>query len=127
MKILLAGAPGAAAAPAARTTAAGGSWFSLIFMLLVFFGLFYFLVMIPQKRREKEFQRMISSMKRGDIVITIGGIVGKIIAIDKETVKIKTANSTELEITKKGISSVIKQKEQRRSKEEKEENEEKEG
>ena len=126
MKILLAGAPGAAAAPAAGTTsAAGGSWFSLILMLVVFFGLFYFMVIIPQRKRDREFQRMIGSMKRGDIVITIGGIVGKVIAIDKDTVKIKTANSTEIEITKKGISSVIRQKEQRESKEEK--NEEKEG
>ncbi len=124
MKILLAGAPGAAAAPAARTAAGGGSWFSLIFMLVVFFGLFYFMVIIPQRRREREFQRMISSMKRGDIVITVGGIVGKIIAIDKDTVKIKTANSTEIEITKKGISTVIKQKEQRESKEENEEKKE---
>ncbi len=124
MKILLSGAPGAAAAPTASTSAAGGSWFSLILMLVVFFGLFYFLVMIPQKRREREFHRMISGMKRGDTVITIGGIVGKVIAIDRDIVKIKTANSTELEITKKGISSVIKQKEQRSSREE---NEKKEG
>ncbi len=117
MDILLAGAP-QATSPTAGTT--GGSWLSLIFMLLVFFLMFYFLVVLPQKKKEKEFQKMISEMKRGDIVITVGGIVGKVISVDKDTIKIKTANVTEIEVTKRGIASVIKQKEQKEQKEEKE-------
>ena len=112
MNIVYSGPP-QATSPSA-TTATGGSWFSLIFMLLVFFLMFYFLVVIPQKRKEKEFQRMISNMKRGDTVITVGGIVGRVIAIDKDTVKIKTANVTEIEITKRGIATVIKAKEEKK-------------
>jgi preprotein translocase subunit YajC len=120
MNLIYSGPP-QASAPTSTGTATGGSWFSLIFMLLVFFLLFYFLVMLPQRRREKEFKRMISAMKRGDIVITIGGIVGKVISIDKDTVKIKTANTTELEITKRSIANVIKPKEQKEETEEKKE------
>ena len=120
MNLIYSGPP-QASAPTTTGTAAGGSWFSLIFMLLIFFLMFYFLVMLPQKRREREFKRMISAMKRGDIVVTVGGIVGKVIAIDKDTVKIKTANVTELEITKKSIATVIKPKEQKEDTEEKKE------
>jgi len=109
--IVYSGAPGAAAQP---TTSTGGGWGSLVFMLLIFFLMFYFLIMLPQRRREKEFKRMIESLRRGDTVITIGGIVGKVIDIRKDTVKIKTANATELEITKKSIASVLKPKEEKK-------------
>ncbi len=114
--IVIAGAPGATA-PAPTGTAAGGGWGSLIFMLLIFFLMFYFLIILPQKRREKEFKRMIEAMRRGDTVITAGGIVGKVIDIKKDTVKIKTANTTELEITKRSIATVLRPKEQKENQE----------
>ncbi|MCD6449956.1 MAG: preprotein translocase subunit YajC [Thermotogaceae bacterium] len=117
--IVFAGAPGAAPAPTTGTTAATGGWGSLLFMLLIFFLMFYFLIILPQRKREKEFQKMIADMKRGDTIITAGGVVGKIIDIKKDTVKIKTANTTELEVTKRSIATVIKAKEEK--KEEKEE------
>ncbi len=109
--IVFSGAPGAAAQPAAGTS--GGGWASLIFMLLIFFLMFYFLIILPQRRREKEFRRMIEALRRGDTVVTAGGIVGKVIDIKKDTVKIKTANTTELEITKRSIATVFRQKEEK--------------
>ena len=84
----------------------------MIFLLLIFFLLFYFMAILPQRRREKQFQAMISAMREGDTVVTIGGIVGKVIDIRKDTVKIKTANKTELEITKRSIANVIKPREE---------------
>ena len=123
--IVFAGAPGAAPAPTSGTAATGGGWGSLLFMLIIFFAMFYFLVIMPQKKREKEFQKMISNMKRGDTVITTGGIVGKIIDVKKDTIKIKTANTTELEVTKRSIATVIKAKEEKENKEEEEKEKEK--
>ncbi|KAF2959669.1 MULTISPECIES: preprotein translocase subunit YajC [unclassified Thermotoga] len=108
-EIIYAAAPGASNG---STTTATGGWGSLLFMLIFFIAIFYFMIILPQRRREKQFQQMISQIKRGDTVVTIGGIVGKVIDIKKDTVKIKTANSTELEITKRAISTVIKERSQ---------------
>ncbi len=110
MNIIYSAAPGATSAP--TSTTGTGSGFSFIFLLVLLFAMFYFLIILPQRRREKQFKEMISNMKRGDTVITIGGIVGKVIDIKKDTVKIKTAMTTELEITKRAIASIIKEKEE---------------
>ena len=110
MKMIFAGAPGTAAPTTTPTTGAGGAFFQMIFLLLIFFAMMYFLVILPQKRREKQFKEMIASIKRGDTVITNGGVVGKVLDVRKDTLKIKTANSTELEIAKAYISRVIKEK-----------------
>ncbi len=109
--ILYSGPPGASGSSSGTSPAAGSSWFSMIFLLLIFFLMFYFLIILPQRKREKDFQRMISALRRGDIVVTVGGIVGKVIDIRKDTVKIKTATATELEITKRAIANVMREKE----------------
>jgi preprotein translocase subunit YajC len=104
-------APGEVPSSSGGATAASGGFMGLLIWLLIIGGMFYFLLILPQRRRDKEFKRMISSLKRGDTVITIGGIVGKVIDIKNDTVKIKVANTTELEITKRAIGSVIGKKE----------------
>jgi len=109
-EIIYAAAPGASNGSA--TAPASSGWGRPLFMLIFFIAIFYFLIILPQRRREKQFQQMLSQLKRGDTVVTIGGIVGKVIDIKKDTVKIKTANATELEITKRAISTVIKEKNQ---------------
>ncbi len=118
MRLVIAGPPsGSTPSPSAS---AQGSWMSMLFLLLIFFVLFYFMAILPQRRKEKEFQRMINAMREGDTIVTIGGIVGRVIDIRKDTVKIKTANKTELEITKRSIASVLKPKEEQKEKEKEE-------
>ncbi|ANQ53128.1 preprotein translocase subunit YajC [Thermosipho sp. 1070] len=99
--------PGAAAAPSAAS-----GLFQMLFLLLIFFVMMYFLMILPQKKREKQFKQMISEIKRGDTVITSGGIVGKVIDVKKDTLKIKSNNTTELEIAKVYVAKVIKNKEE---------------
>ncbi len=121
MQIIYGAVPGGTSST--PSTTATGSGFSFIFLLVILFAMFYFLMILPQRRREKQFRDMISNMRRGDTVITVGGIVGKIIDIKKDTVKIKTAMTTELEITKRAIATVLK--EEVKEKEETKEQEEK--
>ncbi len=114
MKMVFAGAPdaGAAAGTTATTGSSSGALIQMVIMLLLFFAMMYFLVILPQRRKEKEFKQMLESLKRGDNVITTGGVVGKIIDIKKDVIKIKSANSTELEIHKAYIAKVLKDKEE---------------
>lgn len=113
MKLIFAGAPDAGASTAtSQTTGGAGALMQMLIMLLIFFAMMYFLVILPQRRREKEFKQMIESMKKGDVIVTTGGIIGKIIDIKKDTVKIKSANTTELEVHKAYIAKVVKEKEE---------------
>ncbi|AMW33294.1 preprotein translocase subunit YajC [Fervidobacterium islandicum] len=112
MKLVFAGAPDAGAASTGTQTSASGAMMQMLIMLLIFFAMMYFLVILPQRRREKEFKQMIESLKKGDTIITTGGVVGRIVDIKKDVVKIKSANSTELEIHKAYIAKVIKEKEE---------------
>jgi len=125
VNILYSAAPGATGSAPTSTTATG-SGFSFIFLLVILFAMFYFLIILPQRRREKQFRDMVSNMKRGDTVITVGGIVGKIVDIKKDTIKIKTAMTTELEITKRAIATVLKEeaKQEEKGQEEKDKDKE---
>lgn len=112
MRMIFAGVPDAGAAQAVPQGSTGGALMQMLIMLLIFFAMMYFLVILPQRRREKEFKAMIENLKRGDTIITTGGVVGKIIDIKKDTVKIKSSNTTELEIHKAYIAKVVKEKEE---------------
>jgi preprotein translocase subunit YajC len=82
---------------------------SLVVILVVVFAVFYFLLIRPQRRRQKEHMSLIASLKRGDRVITAGGIIGTVEDIDENEVilaveegKLRIAKSSIVEkITKK--------------------------
>lgn len=59
---------------------------SLVVMLVAFAGIFYFLLIRPQRRRQKEHRDLVSSLKRGDRVLTAGGIFGTIEDIGEDSV-----------------------------------------
>ncbi|ACJ74705.1 membrane protein [Thermosipho africanus TCF52B] len=127
--IVYSGVPDPSASTGGATAAApsaAGELFQMLFLLLIFFVMMYFLVILPQRKREKEFKKMISEIKRGDTIITSGGIVGKVIDVKKDTLKIKTSNTTELEVAKVYISKVLKNKDktEENSKSSKEDNKE---
>ena len=67
-------------APGGGGGAAGGD-FSFIIMMAVLFGIFYFLLIRPQQKKQKEIKNMIASLAHGDLVMTSGGIQGKVVAL----------------------------------------------
>lgn len=72
-------------------------------------AIFYFFAIRPQKKKEKEINEMRDSLSVGDEVITIGGILGKVIAVKEELLVIEVgAAKTRLEFTRWAISSVIR-------------------
>jgi len=74
---------------------------------LVFVVIFYFLLIRPQQKREKSLKDMRESLKVGNEVVTIGGIVGKIIKVNEESVTIEIgADKTKLVFEKWGIAKV---------------------
>ena len=77
-----------------------------ILMLVVLFGMMYFLMIRPENKRKKAAQQMRESLKKGDVITTIGGIVGKIVAVQQDTIIVETSEDrVRLEFTKWAVSS----------------------
>ena len=77
-----------------------------ILLLVAFIALIYFMMIRPQKKKEKADNEMRESLKVGDEVMTIGGVVGKVIKISERTVIITTgADKTKIEFIKSAIAS----------------------
>lgn len=78
---------------------------STIIMLVILFAIMYFLIIRPENKRKKKAQEMRDSLKKGDVITTIGGIVGKIVSVTKDTIIIETSEDrVRMELTKWAVS-----------------------
>ena len=75
----------------APTPDAGGGMMSTIIMLVVMLGIFYFLLIRPENKRKKEAEQTRNSIKVGDQVTTIGGIVGTVVNVKEEKFVMETS------------------------------------
>jgi len=79
---------------------------STIVMLVLMFALMYFLMIRPEKKRKQKAEEMRNSLKKGDIITSIGGIVGKIVTVKENTIIIETSDDrVRMELTKWAVSS----------------------
>ena len=79
--------------------------FYSIGMILVMIAIFYFLMIRPENKRKKQAEEMRNSLKKGDQITTIGGIVGKIVMVGEETIVIETSDDrVRMELTKWAVS-----------------------
>jgi preprotein translocase subunit YajC len=97
--------------PAFASTAAGpagaaGGILSLAPLLLIFVA-FYFLMIRPQQKRAKEMQNMIAAVKKGDSVVTGGGLLGKVTKVDDQYVEIEIATGVKVRAVKGTIAEVM--------------------
>ncbi|HRX73656.1 MAG TPA: preprotein translocase subunit YajC [Hyphomonas sp.] len=100
---LLSALPAAAQEAAARP---GGGMFELLIMPVGLIAIFYFLLIRPQQQRAKKHSTMLAGLKRGDTVVTSGGLVGKVnkvlddeVALDlSETVRVRVIKSMIIEV-----------------------------
>ena len=95
---------------AAAETATGlGSLFSMLPILLIFV-IFYFLLIRPQNKKQKETEKMIEALKKGDKIITIGGIHGVVSSTKENTVIVKVDDNTKIEFNRSAIASLVTEK-----------------
>ena len=86
----------------------GGDFTSMILMFAVVIAIFYFMIMRPQQKKQKERQKLLDSMKKGDKVVTAGGIHGTIIGIEDKTLLVQIADNVKVKIERGSISMVNK-------------------
>lgn len=78
---------------------------STLIMIVVLFAIMYFMMIRPENKRKKEAQQMRDSLKKGDKITTIGGIIGTIVNVGPETLVIETSEDrVRMEITKWAVS-----------------------
>ncbi len=97
----------------AQTSGTQGSSSAGIIMMVVLIALMYFMMIRPQKKRQKEEQEMRSSLEIGDEIITIGGIVGKVVTIREQDLVIETgADKTKMRIQRWAVNTNVTKTEQ---------------
>lgn len=105
MSWLLAAAPAANPAPNAAPQA--GGWGFMLIMILPF-ALMWFMMNRSQKKQQEAHRRMIAALKKGDRVVTTGGIIGEVVSADEDEIRLRIADKVETRFVKSAIARVIK-------------------
>ncbi len=81
---------------------------TLLLAYILFFGvLLYLLLIMPQRRRARAQERMLSDMKAGDEVVTVGGVFGKVKAHDGEKVELEIAKGVTIKVATRAIGQIV--------------------
>lgn len=94
----------------ATSTAPSDPMISTLLMLLQFVPILvivYFLIIRPQRQRQKETEKMLKAVKKGDRVVTSGGIIGTVVGVDDAKAVLRIAEQTTVEFTKGSIVQVL--------------------
>lgn len=88
-------------------TGFGGSMGSMLPMVLIMFAIIYFMMIRPEQRKQKERQKLLAAMKKGDRVMTSAGIMGTVANVKETTVMVKIADTTIVEFSKAAVTGII--------------------
>ena len=76
--------------------------------IIVLLGLMWFLMIRPQQQQAKKRRQMLDNLKRGDVVVTVGGIQGRIERIDDKKIKLRVADQVVLDMVRESVGYVVK-------------------
>ena len=79
----------------------------MFFVMIIIFAIFYFLLIRPQAKRQKEHQKMLTDLKRGDRIITSGGIYGTIVGLTDEIIHLRIADKVKITVSKSAVSGLV--------------------
>ena len=100
----------------AASATGSGSLLMTVLPLALIFVIFYFFMIRPQNKKQKETEKMIAALKKGDKVITIGGIHGTVSSTKEKTVIVKVDDNTKIEFLRSAISTVVTDKAEKNGK-----------
>ena len=85
----------------------GGDFFISLLPLILIFAVFYFLLIRPQQRKVKEHRALVDSLKRGDQVLTSGGIFGKITKVGESFITVELGDNVQIKVQRHAVTSVM--------------------
>lgn len=86
----------------------GGGGFAALLPLILLFVIFYFILIRPQQKRAKEHRRLLENLKRGDRVLTAGGLYGTIVNIDGNIVTLELAEKIRVRVNRNYIAGLAR-------------------
>jgi preprotein translocase, YajC subunit len=92
---------------AETASGSGGGIWGLVLPFVLMFAVFYFLLLRPQQRKTKTRNLMMSQLKKGDKIATIGGLHGTIVELNSDTVVLRVNDTVKLTFERSAISSVL--------------------
>lgn len=99
--------PSAFAQTSGAAAPGGASFIVQLLPLVLIFAVFYFLLIRPQQKKMKEHRALIEAVKKGDQVITAGGLVGKVVRVDETYVDVEIAQGVKVKVVKSTLSDVL--------------------
>jgi len=90
----------------------GAGGFTSLIPIILMFVIFYFLLIRPQQKKSKEHREMLGRLKKGDRIITSGGIHGQITAVSDTTMTVEIADKVRVKIARGNVSQVLQQSSQ---------------
>ncbi len=90
-----------------KAGAAGGGGFTAFVPLILMFVIFYFLLIRPQQKKAKEHQKMIDNLKKGDRVLTSGGIHGTITSLGDTSITLEIADKVKIKLARGNIAALL--------------------
>lgn len=95
-------------AMAAESSFGEGSPFGPDLFIIIAFGLvFYFIIWRPQSKRAKEHKNLVTSIDKGDEIVTNGGLLGKVVRVDEQYLVVEVAKGVELKVQKHAVSAAL--------------------
>jgi preprotein translocase subunit YajC len=85
----------------------GAAGFASFIPLVLMFVIFYFLLIRPQQKRSKEHRSLIANLKKGDRIITSGGLHGRVTGMDEVTLTVEIADKVRVKINRSNVAGVI--------------------
>ncbi|MEX0911792.1 MAG: preprotein translocase subunit YajC [Gemmatimonadota bacterium] len=81
----------------------------MIFLLQMglIFAIFYFLLLRPQAKQRKKHEQMLKELKKGDEIVTSGGIIGRVIHVEEDRLTLKTGDNTKLTVDRARVATVL--------------------
>lgn len=88
---------------------AQGDLLTSLLPLIVLFGIFYFLIIRPQQKQAKQHKEMLESLKKGDKIITSGGLIGEVVKPEEDFIKVKLNDDTVVKVSREFIAKKIEE------------------
>jgi len=90
----------------AQGASGSGDFFIQIMPFLLIFVIMYFLIIRPQQKRLKDHREMVAALRRGDTVVTGGGLIGKVTKVDENELQVELAQGMKVKVVRSTITEV---------------------
>ena len=87
-----------------------GSWWVSFLPIIMIFAIFYLLLILPQQKKQKQHMNMINALRKGDRILTNGGIYGTVFDVKEHDIVIKISDEVKVELVKNAIAAVVEKK-----------------